>query len=156
MISGDVARLSMLCYGDADLLDDPFLRGKILEKMRTYSFGGNILLKNLDDIYREKNTLIMVPTNPRAENEIERRISHLYPDKKCYYLALEGIKLEDRTYFVPLQVGFATKRTYFLRDTLPILERRIAKAEKSLIFPAMQDTLRNMCPESRQPQGEEQ
>ena len=144
LLRGDVVRLSMLCYGDVNLFGELPVRERILTQMRRYSFGGDVVLRNQDQIYQEKQTVIMAPNAHKSNSYAEKELATLYPNETCHYLAFDAVTIGGEGYYVLLQAGFLQKHTYCLKDTLPEFSTKLLPGEKSLLFPGFEKILLDM------------
>jgi len=114
-----------------------------LEKVTELSFGGDLMIKNQDDIFEEKGEIVMTQCGPHAHSQVDQRLLRLYPQRKPRYLAFDAVKIKRKSYYVLIQVGFLRDRKIRIVDTLPKIDN-ILKDEKLILCPLFEDILKKM------------
>lgn len=114
-----------------------------LEKVTELSCGGDLLIKNQDDIFEEKGEIVMTQCGSHAHSQADQRLLKLYPQRKPYYLAFDAVKIKRKPYYVLIQVGFLRDRKIRIVDTLPKIDN-ILKDEKLILCPLFEDILKKM------------
>jgi len=114
-----------------------------LEKVAELSCGGDLMIKNQDDIFEEKGEIIMTQCGPHAHSQADQRLLKLYPQRKPHYLAFDAVKINGKPYYVLIQVGFLRDRKIRIVDTLPKIDN-ILKDEKLILCPLFEDILKKM------------
>lgn len=134
MLFNDVCKVFMLQNEDS----------LSVEKTVQCLFGGDVILKNQDEILEEKGDLVITECGASAHIQIEKVLSKLYPRKKSHYFGLEGIKIKGQAYYMLLQVGFLRSGRLRINDTLPKFDNVILKDEKLIIYPVFEDILKRI------------
>ena len=114
-----------------------------LEKVTELSCGGDLMIKNQDDIFEEKGEIVMTQCGPHAHSQADQRLLKLYPQRKPRYLAFDAKKIKRKPYYVLIQVGFLRDRKIRIVDTLPKIDN-ILKDEKIILCPLFEDILKKM------------
>ena len=114
-----------------------------LEKVTELSCGGDLMIKNQDDIFEEKGEIVMTQCGPHVYSQMDQRLLKLYPQRKPQYLAFDAVKIKRKPYYVLIQVGFLRDRKIRIVDTLPKIDN-ILKDEKLILYPLFEDILNKM------------
>ena len=136
-----------ITQGWLSLLFDFIVRACILqnrgelspEKFAELLWGKDLLLKNQDQIFEEKGELIMIDCRPCFHSQADDILLKLYPEMKSHYLAFDVVKIEERPFYLLLQVGFLTPGKIKIKDDLPKLNNIILKEEKIILYPLFEE-----------------
>ena len=139
-----------ITQGWLSLLFDFIVRACILqnrgelspEKFAELLWGKDLLLKNQDQIFEEKGELIMIDCRPCFHSQADDILTRLYPGMKPHYLAFDIVKIEERPFYLLLQVGFLMPEKIKIRDNLPRIDNIVLEEEKIILYPLFEEFLK--------------
>jgi|GEM_PF-2655926 len=106
-----------------------------LEKMTELSCGGDLMIKNQDDIFEEKGEIVITQCGLPAHSQADYRLLKLYPQRKPQYLVFDVVKIKEKSYYVLIQTGFLRENRLRIEDTIPNLGDVVLKEEKLRLYP---------------------
>ena len=105
-----------------------------LERLANLSFGGDLIIKNEDDIFEEKGEIVITQCGLPAHSQADCRLLKLYPQRKPQYLVFDVVKIKEKSYYVLIQAGFLRENRLRIEDTIPDLGDVVLKEEKLRLY----------------------
>jgi len=115
-----------------------------LEKVAELSCGGDLMIKNQDDIFEEKGEIVITQCGLPAHSQADQRLLKLYPQRKPHYLAFDAVKIKEKSYYVLIQAGFLRENRLRIEDTIPDLGDVVLKEEKLTLYPLFDQVLKEL------------
>jgi len=120
------------------------------EKFSKLSWGENVILKNHDQIFKERAKLIITDCNSSSFSQVDDILFRLYPGKKPHYLAFDVIRIEGKPFYLLLQAGFLLPEKINIVDNLPKMDNIVLEEEKIILYPLFEeifyrDFLKSAC-----------
>lgn len=134
---------ALITEGFLSLLFSFAMRASILKKRGELSpekfmellWGKDLLLKNQDEIFEEKGELIMIDCRSPLHSQADKILLKLYPETKPHYLAFDVVKIEERPFYLLLQVDFLAPEKIKIKDDLPKIDNVLLGEEKVILYP---------------------
>jgi len=115
-----------------------------LEKMTELSCGGDLMIKNQDDIFEEKGEIVITQCGLPAHSQADYRLLKLYPQRKPQYLVFDVVKIKEKSYYVLIQTGFLRENRLRIEDTIPNLGDVVLKEEKLRLYPLLDQVFKEL------------
>jgi len=120
-------------------------RGELLlEKFIELCCGGDVIIKNQDQIFEEKGELIIIDCESHSNFQADNLLLRLYPNKKPYYLAFDAIRISGKPFYFLLQAGFLAPEKIKIVDNLPKIDNIVLKGEKIILYPLFEKIVNKM------------
>jgi len=118
------------------------------EKFSKLSWGENIILKNHDQIFKERGKLIITECSSSSFSQVDEVLFRLYPGKKPHYLAFDVIRMEDKPFYLLVQAGFLLPKKFKMVDNLPVMDKIMLEEEKIILYPLFKEIFFKDFPKS--------